>query len=92
LILNATNPNDIQEVSQLDPGGSIGSITVIDDVAFMADDLLGLLIVDVSDLTKPSLVSSFSDGGNSRDVCVLGDIIYVADGADGLEILQMATT
>ncbi|MGY5880864.1 MAG: hypothetical protein RTV31_11470 [Candidatus Thorarchaeota archaeon] len=90
LILNATIPNDIQEVCQINSGGSTFAIAVIDDVAYMADYQLGLVIVDVSDLTAPTLMGRYYDGGNSQDVCVVGDIIYVADGADGLEIIQIS--
>ena len=89
LILNATIPNDIQEVCQINSGGITFSIAVIDDVAYMADYQLGLVIVDVSDLTAPTLMGIYYDGGNSKDVCVVGDLIYVADGADGLEIIQI---
>ncbi len=91
-ILNSTIQNDIEELGILDPGGTIFSIVVHEDLAYMADYQLGLIIADVSDPATPRLVRTFYDGGHAKDVCVVGDLIFVADGEDGLEIIQMSTS
>jgi len=82
-------PNVYEKVGQFDNnyGGTAINSFVIDDIAYVANDEEGLLILDVSDPTNPEFLSQCYDGsGWAWDIWVEGSYAYVADHLDGLEI------
>ncbi len=70
------------------PGGSFG-VAVAGDLAFVADDLSGLLIFDIINPASPTLVGTYNTPGDAVDVAVAGDLAFVADYATGLVIINI---
>ena len=69
----------------------IKSMITEDNLLFIADNLLGLKILDISNPKKPALASLFGDAYNSTfDVVVRGNYAYVADGDDGMEVIDIS--
>lgn len=64
------------------------SVTVVNGYAYIADDTLGLQIVDVSDPSQPKVVGSIKTG-KAMDVAVSGDYAYVAADTAGLCIIDI---
>ena len=66
-------------------------IAVKDGYAYVADDEMGLAVLDARELVYGSVevVSWHDTPGNALDVAVVGDYAYVADGTEGLVIFAI---
>jgi LPXTG-motif cell wall-anchored protein len=62
----------------------------VDDLVFITDYVSGLIILDVSDPTQPSLVSRYNDGENVRAVNVDQDTVFISCSTDGFKILDIS--
>jgi formylglycine-generating enzyme required for sulfatase activity len=71
--------------------GYAKAVTVEDGFAYVADDEMGLAVLDVRDRTLGAVrvVSSCDTRGNARGVDIDGNHVYVADGEDGLVVLEI---
>ena len=58
------------------------------DIAHVSDGVDGLLSINISTATAPTLQSAYNTPGNAQCVDVSGTVAYVADGSGGLRILQ----
>ena len=88
-----TEPSDLVEIGQFDNnyGGTAINVVVDDNIAYLADDEEGLLILDVTDPTNPVFLSQYSDGsGFAWDLWIENDLLYLADHLDGLEIIDVS--
>ncbi|MHA2296860.1 MAG: LVIVD repeat-containing protein [Candidatus Hodarchaeales archaeon] len=92
-ISNHSNPIQVG-TSPVYVGGSSGfdslRIQIIDKLAYIAAGEYGLVILNVSDLTNPSLISQFDDGGEINGLNVAGSKAYLADLTHGIEILDIS--
>ncbi len=59
--------------------------------AYVADNVTGLVVVDVSSPGQPEIVGSWNSPGSARDVLIAGDLAYLADGSSGLQILDLGS-
>ena len=59
-------------------------------LAYLADGISGVKILDVSQPTRPALVGTFETAGNTRSVRVRENLAYVADLQKGLLILDVS--
>lgn len=66
-------------------------IAVRDGWAYVADDEMGLAVLDVRSriLGEVQLVSWSDTPGNARDVALAGDYAFVADGVEGLAVFAI---
>ena len=71
--------------------GYAEGIEVRDGYAYVADDEMGLAVLDVRilDLDAVELVSWADSPGEALDVVLEGDYAYVADGYDGLAVFRI---
>ena len=71
--------------------GYAEGIAVRDGFAYVADDEMGLAVLDVRvlDLDSVELVSWADTPGEALDVVLEGDYAYVADGYDGVAIFRI---
>ncbi len=61
------------------------------DIAFLCNKNKGVSLLNVSDLSNPTLLSyAFNGTGISNDVYLVNDVLYVADQEDGLEIYNVS--
>lgn len=89
----ATDSSDLVEIGQFDNnyGGTAINVVVEDNIAYLANDEEGVLILDVVDPTNPVFLSQYNDGsGYAWDIWVEDDLLYLADHLDGLEIIDVS--
>ena len=72
-----------------DTPGAAWNVAVCGDYAFVADYEAGLRIINISDLSAPSVVGAYDTPGDARDVAVDGDYAFVADYGSGLQIINI---
>jgi hypothetical protein len=63
-------------------------VAVSGDKLFIAGDVAGLYVADLSDPAHPRLAGHVDTAGAAFQVTVASDRVYVADGAGGLLILE----
>lgn len=74
--------------SYLTPGGA-HDIELSGNYAFVADQMSGMAVLNISDPTSPSLLTSTTETGNYHAVTVSGNHAYVADYGYGLRIYDI---
>jgi formylglycine-generating enzyme required for sulfatase activity len=72
-------------------GGYARAVTVRDHFAYVADDEMGLAVLDVRDRTLGSVrvVSRCDTKGNARGVDMSGNHVFVADYENGLVVMEI---
>ncbi len=70
-------------------GGSAQDVFVDGTTAYLACDDGGLLIVDVSQASTPTLLAVHETDGPAEGIVVRNDIAYIAVGSAGLEIVDV---
>ena len=85
---------ELTKIGQIDTGGRTADVKVVGDIAFVVDQNEptpgGLVLINVSDPSSPSELSSLHDGGWPQRLDVDGNIVYVADAQEGLEIIDVS--
>lgn len=71
------------------PGVARGMVTQ-GNYLYVAANLDGLQVVDISDPADPWRVGGLDTPGQSRAVDCIGDLVYLADGTGGLQIISVA--
>jgi hypothetical protein len=72
------------------PGGFADGITLVDDLAIVADGS-SMLFVDVSTPASPILIEQVTaTWGEFSDVSVVGDLLYAAGGGHGLMVFDLS--
>jgi len=74
----------------IDTPGNARGIVVSGNYAYLADNLRGLNIFDISDPATPILKGSYNTPGASQDLTISGNYSYVADGISGLQIIDIS--
>lgn len=87
-IVDATDPEYPWRVVYISTPGKARGIFVLDTLAYVADEQLGLQIINFSDVFSPTIEGSCDTESNARDVWVEGDYAYIADGRGGLQIVE----
>jgi hypothetical protein len=70
--------------------GNPWGVAVSGDVAYVADNSLGIAVVDVSDPTAPALLNTLETAGPTQEVVVQDNTLYAAVGSAGIEIFSLA--
>lgn len=86
-ILIQTNP---QRSSTFYFGGFSNEICVENEIAYVANDRNGTLILDVSDATNPRLIGSYFDGDRFDIVEVSGSILYALSYQKCLKLIDIS--
>ncbi|MGA1842533.1 MAG: LVIVD repeat-containing protein [bacterium] len=79
----------LKKAGEYDTPGEARSVNVVGKYAYVGDGDTGLLIIDISDPSKPDLVSSFDTPGYACDVAIDGDYAYIADCKMGIQIVDI---
>ncbi len=86
-------PNDgveLQFVSEYLVWGSHNDVTVVDGIAYVANDL-GLLLIDISEPSRPRLVSKYiSDDFQNWGIYVDGQYAYLTNRYNGMDIVDVS--
>jgi hypothetical protein len=65
-------------------------VVVVGHYAFVAGGSSGLLVLDITDPSAPTLEGSFDTSGQAYGVTVAGNYAFVADGSDGLQVIDIS--
>ena len=77
--------NNIKKVGQYDSGGEVVGVTIHNNYAFLADQVKGLVIVDITNPSNPTYVNEYqADGESVYDVKIIDNVAFVAHGRAGL--------
>jgi hypothetical protein len=71
-----------------DTFGTPREVFVTGDYAFIADGSNGLVVVNVTNPSQPTLAGTYATS-NARDVFVSGNCAYIADATDGLVVVNV---
>ncbi len=74
-----------------DTTGNAYGVYVSGKYAYVADDLSGLQVIDISTPSSPTLVGTYNTSGNAYGVYVSGKYAYVADDGSGLQVIDIST-
>ncbi|MBT3816753.1 MAG: hypothetical protein HOG08_00215, partial [Candidatus Magasanikbacteria bacterium] len=94
-ILDVDDMSSIRQVAQIGVGiVGLSPIEIIraGDYLYVADLLDGLRIIDISDPTSATLVSSDDQGGSFYGLSVIGSYVYLANAQSGLRIYDIGST
>ncbi|MBC8425752.1 hypothetical protein H8E07_16680, partial [bacterium] len=83
-------PFDMDEIGGLAIPGVTRDVQVVGNVAYVANSMFGLMILDVSDPESPSLLGIADPSFDGYAVAVEGNLAYVAAGPDGLQVLDVS--
>lgn len=78
------------QVGWLDTQGKARAIAAADGLAFVADGLNGLVVVDISNPAQPSFVAELALKGYANGVAVQDTLVYVTCGAGGIAVVNAA--
>ncbi|MCK5184697.1 MAG: hypothetical protein KAQ95_10345, partial [Candidatus Heimdallarchaeota archaeon] len=86
-IFDVTNPLAASKTGDFKFGSSSLALDIFGDYCFLANYLDGLMVLDISDPSQPSVLSVFNEGG-ALDVVVDDTYIYLAAYQGGFKILD----
>ena len=86
-IYNISNPADVTLISSFKGDGRTFNMELVNDVLFLAS-LTGLEVINLADITEPSLIGSYIDAGIGYDISVREDIIFFSAREEGIGIYQ----
>jgi hypothetical protein len=69
--------------------GPFSHVVVAGNAAYLALGFTGILIVDVSDPSQPTLLGSVNTPGEAHGIHVVGNTAYVADGYEGMQVIDV---
>jgi formylglycine-generating enzyme required for sulfatase activity len=72
--------------------GSAQSVAVTGEIAYVADDEMGVTVVDARIPVAMQVVSNCDTDGFARAICLKGGYAFVADGKDGLIVMSIHGT
>jgi len=87
-IANLANPVVVGQTGVLP--AIVADVAVAGNYAYVADEVGGLRIIDVSNPAAPTEVGFYDTPGNAYGVAVAGNYAYVADDLDGLRIIDIS--
>jgi hypothetical protein len=91
LLLIVGNLNaEIIEIGVIDTPGDANDVTVIGELAYIADSQAGLRIIDISNPEELSEIGFFDTPGTALGVSISGAYAYIADGNGGLCIVDIS--
>jgi hypothetical protein len=87
-IIDYSDTSDIKVVGSLATGGFAKDVCVAGDRAYLATELQGVQIIDISNVASPRRIGKVKFT-NTRGIDVRGGYVYVADEQEGLIIFKI---
>ena len=88
--LTTQDGQDIAEVSRIDGLGNPWNHVIHDQIVYVADNTLGLVVIDLSDPTTPSIITQIDTPGGIQDLALYDGYLYAAEGGAGIEVFSLA--
>lgn len=73
-----------------DTPGNAYEIATAGDYAFVADNMNGLRVIDISDPTNPVEVGNYDTSGYAYGVAITGDHAFVCDAYSGFKVIDIS--
>jgi hypothetical protein len=80
IILNAADPDSLEEVSRHEYVTRVLDVDVTDSLAFVTNSTCGLQILDISDPTNPDSIGLYEVPGTAMKVAVRDSLAFLVDG------------
>ncbi|MHA1432505.1 MAG: LVIVD repeat-containing protein [Candidatus Heimdallarchaeota archaeon] len=81
---------NLKKISRFDFGKKVIDVHLGNDIAYLADEDKGLLLVNISDYENPVLINDYQVNGESvNDFLLYGNIGFVAHGSEGLRVIDL---
>ncbi|UYP48644.1 hypothetical protein NEF87_004929 [Candidatus Lokiarchaeum ossiferum] len=92
VLLNVSNTSQPIFISRYNDPGEIDDLYIVNDTAYIIDQVDGLEIVNISDPTHLTKLGSFNYGsvGHHVDVFVRDNIAYLTDAENGLYVVDVS--
>lgn len=91
ITFDVSSPPSLVEVSRTDGLGSPWELVIPDgEYAYVADNSLGVVVVDLGDPAAPVVGANVWAAGGAQDITHDGDQLYVAVGSAGVEVFDLA--
>ena len=92
LHIAGTGPDGLEPVGMYFSPSMIESVAVHEraGLVYLADGHAGVLVLDASDPSRPTLVASLETPGVAHDATVAGNRLLVADGPAGLTVVDIS--
>jgi hypothetical protein len=74
----------------LGTSGRASEVVLPGNYAYVANEIAGLQVIDVSDPANPQRMGGYDTSGESYGVAVAGNYAYVADGTAGLQVIDVS--
>ncbi len=89
--VNPSSPTYLTTLDGVDTPGYALDVTVVGDIAYVADQYEGLQLIDVSDPEDLVIIGDVNTPGSAEQVTVVGNLAYVADNTTGLYVIDVST-
>ncbi|MGC9778362.1 MAG: hypothetical protein HZR80_03890 [Candidatus Heimdallarchaeota archaeon] len=86
--INVLHPTKIATFNEV--GYNTTDVCIVNNVAFLADVLFGLVSIDISVSSSPIKIANWTDGGLPISVAGQDDVVLLVDYSDGLEIFNVS--
>ena len=90
-LIDISNPDKPRLIGGVDTPGNAIDVTIMNSIAYVADDFAGVQVIDVRDPYNPTLIGAARTNSGAMGISAAGDHIYVATHF-GLEILHAIPT
>ncbi|WP_413162054.1 cadherin domain-containing protein [Capilliphycus salinus ALCB114379] len=70
--------------------GSAQAVSIVGNLAYIANDREGLQILDISNPASPTLRGSIDTPGRAKDIAVAGNFAYIADDNGSLQVIDIS--
>jgi hypothetical protein len=70
--------------------GNAIAVAVSGSVAYVADSMSDLQLIDVSDPSKAKIIGSVKTRGYAKDITVSGSVAYIKDSEPGLQVMDIS--
>ena len=88
-IVSAENPNTLTSIAII-PTHNAWATYPENDFLYIADGTSGLIVVDISDLASPTIISETPTSGSAKDLLKKGNFLFMAVGADGVDMFDVS--
>jgi len=89
IIVDISNASDPVIVGSFHDGGLPFAIESVGDIVYIADQVEGLRILNISNVSNPVQIEGYS-GGGSYDMEIVDNLLLLADDDNGLVILNIS--
>ncbi len=78
-------------LTEVDGLGNPWDLEIVGDLAYVADNSLGIVVLDLSTPEAPTVLTEVAAQGGVQDLWIEGDFLYAAVGSIGIETFDLGT-